>query len=188
MIGKFREYLFSHRIRRNSNLLIVAVVLLCAACAPDKRYAPYRNFYFKVVVRNNNEFLKKLGEDIELEISNHDYTITNNSGLRWPFYKELDKDENILSDSLMPPHWFVHRMIPYKEKQIIGPEEYLVSIELMSKSDTIPNYAVEIFRMDSTGLTLSGLSGVHYIDSTEFSSNEDLSKIFLRSVIRYSFK
>ncbi len=87
----------------------------------------------------------------------------------------------------MPPHWFVHRLISY-DKEEIKSDEYLVKIYVMPVKDSIPNYSIDIFKMDSTGLTLAGKADVHYIDSTEFTSKATLFDLYLKSVIRYSFK
>jgi hypothetical protein len=79
-------------------------------------------------------------------------------------------------------------MIPFTKGQVINTDEFLVRIEVQPMVDTIPNYSVEIFRRDSTGLSLSGQSGIHFIDTTEFATTDQLFQIYLQSIIRYSFK
>ncbi|MBI1766959.1 MAG: hypothetical protein HYR67_01130 [Bacteroidetes bacterium] len=170
------------------NKPFLTVLLFVAACVPEKRYAPDRNFYLEIITHRKDDASLKLATYIKEQIPQKKYTITNHSGLTWPFYKELNLDERISKDSLMPPHWFVHRMIPLSTDQAIKPNEFLVRIDLMPQTDTIPNYSVEILRKDSTGLMLSGQSGVHYIDSTEFTSSSSLFEVYLKSIIRYSFK
>jgi hypothetical protein len=184
--GLVAPYSFILLLKMNSRFLIV--FFLVAACQSDKRYAPDRSFYFEIINHGKDDASVTLASSIEEQIPQRKYTITNHSGLTWPFYKELELDERISKDSLMPPHWFVHRMIPFKKNQLIKPNEFLVRIEVLPKHDTLPNYSVEIFRMDSTGLSLSGQSGIHYIDSTEFASSHQLFEIYLKSIIRYSFK
>lgn len=157
------------------------------ACQPKNNGAPDRNFYFEVIALDNDEASLRLAQYLKEQIPAKKYTITNHSGLTWPFYRELDPKEKISRDSLMPPHWFVHKMILLKDQQI-GRDEFLVKIRVFPHQDTVPNYSVDIFRMDSTGLSLSGQTGVHYIDSTEFSSENSLREFFLKSIIRYSFK
>jgi hypothetical protein len=165
--------------------LIILSVLFCAACSSNQKI-PERNFYFEI--QSHDPSSNQLADYLRNHISYNRYTITNQSGLEWPFYKELKPDEDIPKDSLMPPHWFLHKMIPKKSKQQLEINEYLVRIDLLPKSDTLPNYSVEIFRMDSAGLVLSARSGIHYIDSTEFSPPQGLNELYLKSIIRYSFK
>ncbi len=168
---------------------ILLVPGILAACTPGAdNHAPDRNFYFEVVTHKHDDFSIHLSDYIKNHIPQNKYTITNQSGLQWPFYKELKPDEDIPRDSLMPPHWFIHRMIPKNPDQPMKIDEYLVHIDLVPQPDTIPNYSVEIFKMDSTGLALSASTGIHYIDSTEFSSPETLADFYLKSIIRYSFK
>ena len=170
------------------NTRSLTILFFLAACSPNKQYAPDRNFYVEVITHQTDDASLKLAAYIKEQTPQKKYTITNQSGLTWPFYKELKLDERISKDSLMPPHWFVHRMIPFKKDRLIKRDEFLVRIEVQPQPDTIPNYSVEIFRRDSTGLSLSGQSGIHYIDSTEFASPRQLLEIYLKSVIRYSFK
>jgi len=165
---------------------LILVVITFTGCSSSDKNAPERNFYYEIKNRDSSSF--KLSEYLRNHISNHKYTITNHSGLDWPFYKELQTDEAIPKDSLMPPHWYVHRMVFKKPDQQIGFNEFLVQIDLSPKPDTLPNYSVEIFRMDSTGLTLSARTGLHYIDSSEFTTRESLNEVYLKSIIRYSFK
>jgi hypothetical protein len=172
----------SHRI--GTILLIVINV----ACASDKKYAPDRNFYFEIVNHGKDATSVKLAAYIKKQIPQKKYTITNQSGLTWPFYRELELNERISQDSLMPPHWFLHRMILLKKDQEIRPDEFLVRIDVMPQADTLPNYNVRIFRRDSTGLKLSAQTGIHFLDSAEFTSPNNLLEVYLKSVIRYTFK
>lgn len=167
--------------------LVIALTLLACTRSSDKT-APERNFYFEVIANQKNDSLRRLAAFITHQITGKKYTITNHSGREWPFYRTLQTDEEISRDSLMPPHWFVHHMVPLDARQTIRMDEFVVRIFLLPKPDTLPNYAVEIYRMDSTGLTLSGETGIHFIDSTEFSPPETLREHYLKSILRYSFK
>jgi len=166
-------------------LLIVLFLNFCCACTSNHS-TPERNFYYEI--QSHDSASNQLSEYLTKHISTHKYTITNQSGLEWPFYKELQEDEDIPRDSLMPPHWFLHKMIPKKSNQLLKINEYIVRIDLSPKPDTLPNYSVEIFRMDSTGLVLSARTGIHYFDSSEFTTREALNVLYLKSIIRYSFK
>ncbi len=167
---------------------IFLIGITLTACSPKPDYAPDRNFYVEVITHQTDDTSLKLATYIKEHFPHKKYTITNHSGLTWPFYKELELDERISKDSLMPPHWFVHRMIPFEKDQEIKADEFLVRIDVQPQPDTLPNYNVRIFRKDSIGLALSGQSGIHYLDSTEFTSPNNLLEVYLKSVIRYSFK
>jgi hypothetical protein len=162
-----------------------AAICICTACSENNN-APERNFYFEI--HNHDRSSNQLAEYLESHIAYNKYTITNQSGYKWPFYKELKPNEEIAKDSLMPPHWFLHKMIPKKLDDLIKINEYLVRIDLLPKPDTLPNYSVEIFIMDSTGLVQSGLTGIHYFDSSEFTTPQTLRELYLKSILRYSFK
>jgi hypothetical protein len=158
------------------------------SCSPRKKYAPDRNFYFEISTLEKSMLSAKLEEYLREQLPKKKYTITNESGLTWPFYKELNLEDDILQDSLMPPHWYLHKMIPLVDTKEIKRDEFLVKIDLLPRADTLPNYSLKIFRMDSAGLKLSAETGIHYIDSTEFNSQSSLVDAFLRNIIRFSFK
>jgi hypothetical protein len=170
---------------RALSLLIFLVIIYTGGCT-TKDKAPERSFYYEIL--NHDHSSNQLADYLKTHIANNKYTITNGSGMQWPFYRELKPNEDIPKDSLMAPHWFLHRMIPKKINQQLKIDEYLVRIDLSPQPDTIPNYSVEIFRMDSSGLVLSASSGVHYLDSIEFSTQATVNKLYLKSIIRYSFK
>lgn len=169
-------------------LLALGLLAIGGCTTKNTSYAPDRNFYFEVLTTGQDTLTQNLALYIKEQIPKRKYTITNHSGTEWPFYKPLQLDEEIPSDSLMPPHWFVHKMMPLKRGKKLVPDEFLVRINVFPQPDTLPNYSVDIFRMDSTGLSLSGQSNIHFIDSTEFSSAKSLYEVYLKSVIRYSFK
>ena len=166
----------------------IVTVFILIACGGSGNYAPDRNFYFEVVSSDSSGASGALGGFLREEIPKHKYTITRQSGLTWPFYRELGLNEKIARDSLMPPHWFVHRMVPYRNGESIRKDEYLVRIYVMPDPKATPNYSIDIFRMDSTGLTLSGRADIHYIDSSEFRLQGSVYDLYLKSVVRYSFK
>lgn len=167
-------------------VFMTAVVLL--ACSDNAKRTPDKNFYFEIKTFQQNDFSMMLATLIESRVPLKKYVITNRSGLEWPYYAELELDEDIPLDSLMPPHAFAHRMIFMDSNSVLKPGDYLVRFELMPHLDTIPNYRVEVYEMDSSELTISGTSGIHYVDATAFPSNLSLVEHCLKSVIRYSFK
>ena len=109
-------------------MIWVLCILLCSCSSAPSRNAPDRNFYFEIVKHRNDNYSAQLSDDLKRHISKHKYTITNQSGTRWPFYKELNPDEDLPKDSLMPPHWFLHRMVVMKPDQRLEIDDYFVRI------------------------------------------------------------
>src|SRR5262245_4978211 len=103
------------------------IALLIFACS-EKKYAPEKNFYFEVITQQDDESTLKIMDFINEEIPKKKYTITNTSGMVWPFYRELGLNEEIPGDSLMPPHWFVHKMIPLRKDHKMDRDEFIVKI------------------------------------------------------------
>ena len=169
-----------------ATLSIVMAVML--SCSQNSQHTPERNFYFEMRTYQNNKFSNELAAFLKNNIPQQKYAITNRSGLAWPYYATLDLNETIALDSLMPPHWYVHKMVLKNLNTALKVDDHMVWIDIMPHPDTIPNYRVEIYEMDSTGLTFSASSGIHFIDSTKFSSTSTLSDYYLESIIRYSFK
>jgi hypothetical protein len=167
-------------------MLIIPAVML--ACSDGSRHTPERNFYFEIKAYQNNEFNNRLATFLKNRIPQQKYAITNRSGLVWPYYATLELNETISIDSLMPPHWYVHKMIFKNSNSVLEKEDHLVRIDLMPHLDTIPNYRVEIYKMDSTGLAFSASSGIHFVDPAKFSSHQSLHEHCLKAIIRYSFK
>ncbi len=168
-------------------LLFLTVFMIACRTKPEHP-APDRNFYFQVKSNSStptaNQYRKYLLENIP----KHKYSITNASGQTWPFYQAFDLDEEVAQDSLMPPHWFIHRMVPFDDHVEIKEDEFLVTIEIFVLPDTVPNYAVSVFRKQGNDLTLSGSSGTHFIGPSEYKSDADLQESFLKHTVRYSFK
>jgi hypothetical protein len=166
-------------------VVITAVMLSCSDNAPP---TPERNFYFEIGAYQKNKFSSELAALLKNKIPQQKYAITNRSGMVWPYYQAMELNETISTDSLMPPHWYVHKMIFKDSNSIIEKEDHLVRIDLMPHLDTIPNYRVEIYEMDSIGLTFSASSGIHFVDSTKLPSGLSFNEYCLKSIIRYSFK
>ena len=166
------------------------LIVLTSCQEQDKTLAPEINFYYDIQVHSSGEEAKFNALFLKTNIPRYKYAITNGSGSTWPFYQSIELNESVKKDSLMPPHWFVHKMIAQAEinNKIPGPGEYLVQIDLYPIPDTITNYKVTIFKMDDNILQLSATSGIHYIQPEEYTSKDELSRILLESVLRYSFK
>ena len=168
-------------------VMIMLAVLSCSKHGPPTTPTPERNYFVEIKTNQNNEFNNKLVTFLKDKIPQKKYAITNSSGVTWPFYASFNADETIAVDSLMPPHWFIHKMILKEANSVLQADDHLVKIELMVQPDTVLNYQVEVYEMDSTLLSLTGTSGVHFIDSTKFSS-ASLFDHYLKSILRYSFK
>jgi hypothetical protein len=70
----------------------------------------------------------------------------------------------------------------------LKPGEHLVRISLQTIGDTFPNYKLDMYEMDSTGLAFTATTGVHYIDTTGNKNRTDIFRYCLQAIVRYSFK
>ncbi len=173
----------------SSRLLFLFVIIFVIACrAKPEHPAPDRNFYFEVKSNSSSVEVDQYRKYLLKNIPKHKYSITNASGQAWPFYQSFDLDEAVAQDSLMPPHWFIHKMIPFNDQVEIKEDEFLVTIEIFVLPDTVPNYGVSVFRKQGNELTLSGSSGTHFIEPSEYQSEAELPELFLKHTVRYSFK
>lgn len=160
--------------------------MICCTSRPAN-YVEDRLYYFRVNSHNSPEAVA-LKSFLENEIPRYKYTITHGSGTNWPYYKQLQLDEQISFDSLMPPHSFVHKMVPYNKIYPVLKDEFVVQIDLFPLRDTFPNYNVSIFRQTADSLELSATSGIHFIMPGEFKTQSELSQKMLENILRYSFK
>ena len=159
------------RMRPLRLLILVAFMIACRA--KPEHPAPDRNFYFEVKSNSSSVKADQYRKYLLENIPKYKYSITNASGQTWPFYQAFDLDEAVAQDSLMPPHWFIHKMIPFNDRVEIKEDEFMVRIEIFVFPDTIPNYGVTIFRKQGNELTLSGSSGTHFIESSEYQSEAE---------------
>ncbi|MEK6781064.1 MAG: hypothetical protein AABY93_05135 [Bacteroidota bacterium] len=172
----------------NKSFILIFFAAVLFSCSDSSKLAPERNFYFEIKTYQNNAFNNELAAFLKKRIPQQKYTITNRSGLVWPYYEALELNEKISIDSLMPPHWYLHKMIFKDSNSVLKADDHLVRIDVMPQPDTLPNYRVEIYEMDSIRLKFTATSGIHFIDSTEFSSKQSLADYYLKSIVRYSFK
>lgn len=168
--------------------VIMFIALMGLSCSDSVKRVPERNYYVEIKTNQNNIFNMELATFLQANIPQYKYTITYSSGQAWPYYAALHLDETIAADSLMSPHWYLHKMIMKGSNLILKSEEHLVQIELMPQPDTIPNYQMDIFEMDSSKLMLTATTGVHFVDTTQFPTRQSLFDYYLKSIIRYSFK
>ncbi len=179
-------------------ITLIPIVIFSLSCSKKSRNAPERTYYVEVRRHQTDAFNKELSEYLTSRIPQKKYTFTNRSGMTWPYYAAFELNEDVPIDSLMPPHWYIHKMILKDSTSILLKDDYLVRIDIMPHLDTILNYRVEIYEIDAIGLKLSGSSGIHYVDTVElystFQKTADISPHdllydhYLKSIIRYSFK
>ena len=167
------------------------LILLCAMVAgcnsKPQEYAPDRNYYFTVKSNSSSETSAVVKKYLETNIPAFKYTITNASGIQWPYYKAYELDEKVHRDSLAIPHTIIHRMIPLENNKP-SEGEFLVQIEIFEEPDTIPNYSVTIFRQTNNQRQLSASTGIHYIHPSEYRTSDQLADLLLKNIVRYSFK
>lgn len=165
--------------------IAIVIILLSECTSPRRNYAPEKNYYFSVSASPNNLQTEKLKKYIEFKIPKQKYTITNQSGLTWPYYRAFELDEPVIQDSLMSPHWFIHRMLPLDEEKEIEVGAHLVNIEL--GNDSILYYHLIVFTQQENGLRLTANTGKHFIDSAHF-EKINWPNYLLQSIVRDSFK
>lgn len=175
-------------MNRKETYLLLFIVLAILSCSKSGSGIGERNYYFEISTQPNDKLNMAVAAFLKREIPRKKYTITKQSGLSWPYYAAIELDETISIDSLMPPHWFFHKMISRENNSTLKKQDHLVKIQLMQQLDTVLNYQVDIYEMDSTALTLSATTGIHFVDSTEFPSRQLLFDYYLKAIIRDSFK
>lgn len=170
-------------------LIYVFSIFIAVGCASKpEEYASERNFYFTVETESTSNSVLAVKRYLENVIPKHKYSITNSSGSNWPYYQAFELDERVPSNTIVPPHTFVHRMVPFKEELKIEEDEFLVQVVIFEKPDTIPNYSVTIFRRKENEFKLSASSGLHFIQPSEYETQNQLAEAILKNCLRYSFK
>lgn len=170
----------------DKHLSFAFIFILLFGCVSDREnIAIDKTFYFSVASPSNSsdELVAYLIENL----NNKRVAITNQSGQIWPFYKIIDPNIDLPLDSLMPPHSFVH-LLKLKGENEIRDGEYFVDIKVMMLTDTLPNYELKIYKMNPEGLAFSADSGIHFIEDSSAHDRHFLYDIFIKSIIRYSFK
>ena len=169
------------------SLLLFFILLWNGCSSGEKDYAPEKNFYFSVETPEGHPEAEKIRAYLETNIPKQKYTITNQSGMRWPFYQSFDLDEKVHSDSLMPPHWYLHRMLLKSENSELQFGDFYVRMDIFPQPDTSLNFNVSVFIMQEHDLKMTGTSGIHFID-TALHKAEGQRQFLQESIIRYSFK
>lgn len=169
--------------------LLLLLSIFCCACDQSKvKIAPEIMYYFEVKCGLPEPECYELKQSLEKSIPLYKYTITHQSGKKWPYYQAFETRVPVPADSLMPPHWQVHRMVLKKDGEKINQGKYLVQIDIFSVPDTIPDFNVTIYKMERSGLSLSATSGIHYVDMILKDSTLTFQDTFLKYILRYSFK
>lgn len=167
---------------------MLALAVGCGGQSSDGRnYATTWKFYFQVACPNPGPNCQEAKKLLEREIPRFKYTFTYGSSRTWPYFKAFDLDEKVPLDSLLPPHSQLHQLIPLEDKPLFGGADYLVVANLYTLSDSIPDYVVNVYRIDTSPPELSGTSGRQEVQQRPGMNLSD-AEIILRSVIRFSFK
>lgn len=167
------------------------MLALTAGCggqpADGGDYATTREFYFEVNCRHPGPHCLEAKRLLDQEIPKYKYSFTYGSSRAWPYYKAFGLDEQVPLDSLLPPHTQVHQLIPYAEKPLLGGAGFLVVVDLYTQSDSIPDYIVNVYRLDTSPPQLSGTSALQLAQQRP-GMTLSMPEILLKSVIRFSFK
>jgi len=176
-------------MRTISIILTLFTTLISWDCARNNdQFAPEKRYYFEVICGSPKVDCLQLKEYLEDKIPQYKYTITNESGKKWPFYKAYSIEEPVPSDSLMPPHEAVHYFIQKTENTIFKEGDFFVRFDIFPLPDTTTNFNVTIYKMDSSNLSLSATTGIEVEDNTRKDSTLTYYEAFLKTIIRYSFK
>ncbi len=168
--------------------LLFAVLAGCGGQpAYTGAYASTKIFYFEVKCPTGGPNCMEAKAYLEQEIPKYKYTFSPGSSRTWPYYRAYLPDSQVPYDSLIPPHTQLHRLLPYSERPWFGGGEYLVSILLYPTQDSIPEYRVDVYRINPGDPELTGTSGIQFAEQRPGMSLT-MPEILLRSVIRYSFK
>lgn len=160
----------------------------CGGQPADKgTYASSKIFYFEVNCPTGGPNCAEAKRYLDQEIPKYKYTFSPGSSRTWPYYSAFPPDAQVPYDSLIPPHTQLHRLLPRSEKPWIGGGESLVTIDLYINSDSIPDYLVNVYRLDQGNAVLTGTSGPQLAIQRPGMSLS-MPEILLKSVIRYSFK
>ncbi len=167
---------------------MLILVVGCGGQSSDGgAYASTKPFYFQVNCPNPGPHCQEAKKLLEREIPRFKYTFTYGSSRTWPYYKAFDLEEEVPLDSLLPPHSQLHQLIPLEDKPLFGGADYLVVANLYTLSDSIPDYIVNVYRIDTSPQELSGSSGRQEVQQRPGMTLSE-AEIILRSVIRFSFK
>ncbi|HCM77539.1 MAG TPA: hypothetical protein DIS90_14240 [Cytophagales bacterium] len=167
--------------------LLVSIIIfgLITGCSSDDNIAKDRIYYFTITSRSDRS--TDLVDYLIKNMHNKRVAITNQSGSEWPFYEVLATTQELSLDSLMPPHYYVHLLKEKKEQEIqIG--EFYIEIKVMLLPDTLANYELDIYKMDTLGLIRTAKTGIHFIEKPTITKSDSAYDILLKSIIRYSFK
>lgn len=167
--------------------LMLALLAGCGGQSSDGIYATTWEFYFEVNCPNPGQNCQEAKKLLETEIPKYKYTFTYGSSRTWPYFAAFDLDARVPRDSLLPPHSQLHQLIPRKDKPMFGGSDYLVVIDLYTKSDSIPDYVVNVYRTDASPPQLSGTSGLQ-LATQRPGMTLSTPEILLKSVIRFTFK
>lgn len=169
--------------------LILTILLGCGGQPHSgEGFAPTQLFFFEVVCLHPGPDCLAAKQLIEQELPKYKYTFTPGSSRTWPYYQAFPLDADVPPDTLLPPHTRLHQLIPYQERTFFGPSaESLVSIRLYTVNDSIPDYEVNIFRLENGRQEKTGTSGPQRATQRP-GMTLSTPEILLKSVIRFSFK
>lgn len=169
--------------------LLLTILLGCGGQPHSQEgFAPTQLFFFEVVCLHPGPDCLAAKQLIEQELPKYKYTFTPGSSRTWPYYQAFPLDADVPPDTLLPPHTRLHQLIPYQEKTLFGPSaESLVSIRLYTVNDSIPDYEVNIFRLENGRQEKTGTSGPQRATQRP-GMTLSTPEILLKSVIRFSFK
>lgn len=169
-------------------LLSAAITAGCAGqSASNKNFASAEVVDFQVRCIKAGAACSGLKLFLEAELPKHRYAFTRSSSRQAPYIQEFGLGEEVSLDSLEPPHSHVRVFHLLKEGAEASGKNPIIIVSLFNQSDTVADFNVEVFTMESETLRLVGTSGVHETGSTAAGTLQD-AQYLLKSVVRYSYK
>jgi hypothetical protein len=161
------------------------LLVIAASCITSSSIAPEVIFYYQIEIINPDPAANIIRQELEQSFPLRKYAITNSSGNTKPFYQEFDLSYDLDTDSLMPPHTFVHKMQPFSGAIIPETDSRLLKIHLFPEKE--PSYSMEIYLWENSSWNFLAQTGIHPINSEE-SEYQELTEKFRESIIQFSFK
>ncbi|MDH5608550.1 MAG: hypothetical protein OEY56_03645 [Cyclobacteriaceae bacterium] len=169
--------------------IIAALMLVLNSCTKDTTvYAEDQNYYFLFIDLENTAGSQSDLMAITSMLPVKKYIITNESGLDWPFFASYDLDEKVPADSIMAPHLYIHRFIPWpgEENTAIGDVKLTISYHYDAKQQ--PVLGIVKHEKDSTGWGHQVDTGTHIVEDKYYSTEGEKQLRAYQTIVRYSFK
>ena len=173
--------------------LIWAITFLPFSCSKGPEEAEFADvgiyfFYFNDEVKTEES--RWLVNHLTKSFQKYDYIMSNESAeAGWPYFGEIKKGEKIPQTEILPPHKFLHRLIPFDRYETDNSLNYYFKIKY-----SILNYGkqliikAETFERRSGQWILISSPPLSKINVKKYKSKLSLSNDVNKTLIRDTFK